>query len=195
MAPEVVREVPNDCQEVGMMSGHQMVGKTVFPVGKSTSDHRTPSDLFMRLSDEVGGFDLDVAASDENHLCDEYYTMENNGLFNLWEGKVWCNPPYNNIQQWVNKARAEVTVGRASVVWMLVPAHTSTQWFQSAFLAANELRFIIGRLDFSGPHSIHNSTAPFPSVLIRFGGDESKSVHIATRQGEVKYFAVELPPL
>ena len=79
---------------------HQFVGKEVFPIGKSTSDHRTPKSLFQNL----GNFQLDVAASKENSLCDRYYTKENNGLNNFWNAKrVWCNPPYNDILKWISK--------------------------------------------------------------------------------------------
>ena len=53
----------------------------------------TPKDLFMSLHN-IFHFDLDVAASKENALCEKYYTEEANALVQEWRGMCWCNPPY-----------------------------------------------------------------------------------------------------
>ncbi len=55
-------------------------------------DWRTPKELFDRLNEEFG-FEYDLAASDENHLCPSYYTKENSALNYLWFGSCFCNPP------------------------------------------------------------------------------------------------------
>lgn len=147
-------------------------GKQVFPRGASKPDHRTPMDLFLTLSDEVGGFDLDAAASVDNHLCEFYFTEEDDALKQDWgEGRVWCNPPYSNWGEWAKKALAEVTDGFTNEVWMLIPARTETRAFHEyVWGRASEIRFFAGRLNFTGPHSISGSkaNAPFPSVLVKF---------------------------
>lgn len=64
----------------------------------------TPKDFFDRLDAEFG-FTLDACAMPENAKCKTYYTPEQDGLAQPWEGVVWCNPPYGRqIGQWVKKA-------------------------------------------------------------------------------------------
>jgi hypothetical protein len=61
------------------------------------------------------------------------------GLAQPWAGeRVWCNPPYSNIEPWVQKAWAEVVddgagflPGGAELIVMLVPANRCEQgWWQ-----------------------------------------------------------------
>ena len=53
---------------------------------KNESDqYETPQDLFQELDSEFH-FDLDPCASDENHKCDAYYTIQDDGLTPNWGG-------------------------------------------------------------------------------------------------------------
>ena len=64
----------------------------------------TPQDLFDKLNAEFH-FDLDVCALPENAKCEKYYTPEDDGLLQPWNGVCWCNPPYGRtIGKWVQKA-------------------------------------------------------------------------------------------
>lgn len=58
--------------------------KVLFTQGKS-DEWSTPLDVFNKLNDEFN-FTLDPCASDQNHLCDRYYTMADNGLEKDWGG-------------------------------------------------------------------------------------------------------------
>ena len=135
------------------------------------ADWETPRDLFDRL-DAFWNFDLDAAASDENHLCADYFTRETDGLAHSWEGhRVWCNPPYGrDISLWVEKAYTETRDGRTCVI-MLVPARTDTRWYHDYVQGkAAEVKFLRGRLKFTLGGVVQNS-APFPSMLVRWGGE------------------------
>jgi phage N-6-adenine-methyltransferase len=57
----------------------------------------TPPEVFNPLNDEFH-FVLDVCASDLNHKCDEYFTMEDDCFRQSWvrEGYFWMNPEYGN---------------------------------------------------------------------------------------------------
>lgn len=114
------------------------------------TDWETPRDLFERLN-AFWQFDLDVAASDANHLCDDYYTKETDGLAHSWAGRrVWCNPPYGKqIAEWVRKSYEETRDGRTLVI-MLVPARTDTRWYHDYIQGkAAEVKFIRGRLKYT----------------------------------------------
>lgn len=55
-----------------------------------------------------------------------------------------------------------------TVVAMLLPVRTDTKWFQQYVLHRAEVRFINGRLRFSGA----KENAPFPSMIVIYRGPE-----------------------
>jgi phage N-6-adenine-methyltransferase len=65
----------------------------------------TPIAFFQKLNMEFG-FTLDPCATDENAKCKKYYTKEQDGLVQNWDGEiVFCNPPYGReVLAWVEKA-------------------------------------------------------------------------------------------
>ena len=75
------------------------------------------------------------------------------------------NPPYGReISLWVRKAY-ESSLEAGTVVVCLLPARTDTKWWHDYVIAhAAAIRFIRGRLRFSG-----RGPAPFPSALVVFG--------------------------
>ena len=126
----------------------------------------TPQDLFDKLNAEFH-FDLDVCALPENAKCEKYYTPEDDGLSQPWNGICWCNPPYGRtIGKWVQKAY-ETFAGGGTVV-MLLPARTDTKWFHEYIYNKAEIRFIKGRLKFGNSKNV----APFPSMIVVFDGKE-----------------------
>ena len=81
-----------------------MSGFTSGMKSSATPEWSTPRDLFDELDAEFH-FDLDVASTDENALCEKHYTKDDDGLANEWTGSVWCNPPYGReIGKWMRKA-------------------------------------------------------------------------------------------
>ena len=122
----------------------------------------TPQDFFDDLDLEFH-FDLDVCALPKNAKCGRYYTPEEDGLAQPWEGTCWLNPPYGReIGRWVKKA-ADSATGGATVV-MLLPARTDTRWFHDYIYGKAEIRFVKGRLKFGGA----KNSAPFPSMVVVF---------------------------
>lgn len=133
-----------------------------------TDEWLTPVSLFEHWN-EVCNFTLDAASTDENALCEKHYTKETDGLSQSWKNeRVWCNPPYSEVNKWVDKALSETRgydCGSTFVV-MLLPSRTDTQWFENIYKRYDiSIKFIRGRLRFSGC----NSSAPFASILVVFG--------------------------
>lgn len=137
-------------------------------------DRRTPRTLFDPLNVEFE-FTLDAAASEENTLCDHYYSIESDGLTSPWyDHSVWLNPPYSDLRPWVEKARDEMALadGPRTVV-MLLPANRTEQgWWQDVIEPARragllETRFQRGRLRFDTPD--HDYTAQPKGNRPRFG--------------------------
>ena len=127
----------------------------------------TPQEFFDELDQEFH-FDLDVCALPENAKCSRYYSPEQNGLSQPWDGVCWCNPPYGReIGKWVQKGFF-ASVSGATVV-MLLPARTDTKWFHEYIYGKAEVRFIKGRLKFGG----NKNSAPFPSMVVVFRRKEA----------------------
>lgn len=125
----------------------------------------TPQEFFDKWND-VFEFDLDAAATPENAKAPKFYTVEDDGLAQPWEGAVWCNPPYGRqIGKWVEKAYSEAIKHGAAVV-MLIPAKTETRWWHDYVTKASEIHFVKGRIQF-GDSGVN---APFPSAVVVFGG-------------------------
>lgn len=95
-----------------------------------TVEWETPQWLFDELSDVYGGFTLDPCATQQNAKCERFFTREQDGLKQPWEGKVFCNPPYGReIGRWVGKAY-DASLSGALVVCLL-PARTDTRWWHT----------------------------------------------------------------
>ena len=91
-----------------------------------TDKWATPQAFFDELNREFA-FDLDVCALPENAKTARYYTPDEDGLTQPWEGVVWCNPPYGRqIGRWVE--RAFLAGASGTTVVMLLPARTDTKW-------------------------------------------------------------------
>lgn len=127
-----------------------------------TDEWATPQYLFDQLDAEFH-FDLDPAATDENHKCERYFTKADDGLKKSWGGqRVFCNPPYGRqIGKWVEKGYREAQKPNTTVV-MLLPARTGNGWFHDNILGKAEIRYIRGRLRFGGV----NQNAPFDSMIV-----------------------------
>lgn len=128
----------------------------------------TPQDFYDELNAEFG-FTLDPCADDSNHKCNKYYTEEDDGLLQDWEGEiVFCNPPYGKaIKDWVRKAYIEGCKPNTTVV-MLIPARTDTIYFHKYIYHKAEIRFLKGRLKFGNS----KNSAPFPSMVVVYRGPE-----------------------
>ena len=128
----------------------------------SNSDEwETPRELFASLNKRFK-FTLDPCSTIENHLCNKYYTKEENGLCKSWKGEtVFVNPPYSKIKQWVEKCYKEYETNGTTIV-MLIPSRTDTRYFHEYIYHKSEIQFIKGRLHFSNS----KNSAPFPSMIV-----------------------------
>lgn len=137
------------------------------------NDFWTPKEVFNALDKRFGPFEIDLAASDENHLVTKYFTIEDNALEMEWDGTAWCNPPYvkqadgSSVKDWVTKARESVIDGEAFRIVMLIPAYTSNYyWHTEIFPFASHLVFFRARLDFGGPYRRAGGASRQPSVAV-----------------------------
>lgn len=133
------------------------------------SDWSTPSDLFAALDAEFS-FQLDVCATSQTAKCETFFTREDDGLTQRWNGSCFMNPPYGDeIPKWIEKAWHSSQEG-ATVV-CLVPARVDTGWWWT-YCRYGEVRFLRGRLKFDNAES----GAPFPSAVVVFDKQRDPNV-------------------
>ena len=141
---------------------------TVKGIFSNKSDEwRTPSSFFEHWNG-ICNFTLDAASTDENALCEKHYTKETDGLAQSWNNeRVWCNPPYSEVEKWIDKAIKETqSYNSNTFVVMLLPSRTDTAWFEKVYNTFDiSVKFIRGRLRFNDC----KQNAPCPSVLVVFG--------------------------
>ena len=126
------------------------------------TEWETPQALFDILN-EATHFTVDVAASEKNTKCTKFYSKEQSGLEQSWKDEVvWCNPPYDDIETWVNKALNS----QARVVIMLLPARMGSSWALKAFYHVARFVFIRGRVQFVPPEGVQASSNAEDSMLL-----------------------------
>lgn len=142
---------------------------------KNGRNHQaTPRGAFEWANDRWGPFSLDAAASEWNAKCDRYYSEKDDALTQEWTGRVWCNPPWSNIQPFVEKAIDAVFYSMtAEIVVMLLPVRGGLKWTEMVRRFAEE-RPIRGRLKFDPP----------PGEESGSGGFEASSFYVFERPVE-----------
>jgi phage N-6-adenine-methyltransferase len=141
------------------------------------NDWNTPRALFDVCDREVGMFDIDAAATNNNKVIGPYIGPDHDdpqyrdALAIDWNERmdvianVWLNPPYSLIKPFMAKC---VEQSKNCVIWALVPARTDTRWWWDSALKAIQIRFLPGRLRFEIPGKA-SAGAPFPSAIVIFG--------------------------
>ena len=156
----------------------QQVGKrgALDPV----DDRGTDPEFYAAVDLRLGPFTLDAAAAPHNAKCETYFTIEDDSLKQSWAGhKVWCNPPYSNLAEWVLKAWEELP-GTNGIV-MLLPANRVEQgWWQDWIEPFRDrpgsplrIEFLRGRLRFIKPGATDigpNERPPFGCCLAIWEG-------------------------
>lgn len=101
-----------------------------------SNEWATPQDLYNKLNNRYN-FTLDPCSSLENHKCDKFYTIKENGLIQDWSNEVvFCNPPYGReIYDWVKKCYNEHLNGTKIV--LLIPSRTDTKYFHEFLYKKN----------------------------------------------------------
>lgn len=124
-------------------------------------------------------FTIDVAATAENARLPRFWTVEDDALTQSWAGeRVWCNPPYSDIETWVRKAWSEWATQweHPELIVMLLPANRTEQgWWQRQVESVRDrahgslsIEFLPGRMRFlrNGATDIKpNERPPFGCCL------------------------------
>lgn len=136
--------------------------------------------LCMKLAG-VTKWDLDVAADAESHWAAQWYGVEQDGLKQPWWGNVWCNPPFSDIEPWLENTKWELAINPRGDIFvaMLLPANRTEQsWWHRHIEPIRDGRdscftlvthFLPSRVRYGHPGNPRGHGAgspPFASVLL-----------------------------
>lgn len=107
----------------------------------------------IEIIEKLGPFDLDVSAweGDPTRCAARGYTVHDDGLAQEWSGRVWMNPPYSNVEPWMQRL-AEHGDGIA-----LVHVQSCAEWFHKAMQSADTCLLVRHRILFLRPAWIPKS--------------------------------------
>jgi len=125
--------------------------------GAYSDEWYTPDDLVRAL----GPFDLDPCAGPKAHAL-RNVRRPDCGLATEWRGRVWLNPPYSNVHEWLARFASHGD-GVA-----LVNARPETNWFQRLAAGAAAVMWLRGRVQFDKPDGTKSHT-PVGQVLVAYG--------------------------
>lgn len=123
------------------------------------TDWETQPEIFLPLNREFC-FTVDVCATAGNAKCDHFFSPEQNGLNQKWEGMYWMNPPFGSaIEQWVYKAWESAKSGSCTVVSIL-PVRSNNDWWK--LVIDGEVRFLRKKPQFVGA----DGDSMFPCAVV-----------------------------
>ena len=131
---------------------------------KSKQDYTTPRKLMGEIAHRFGiTFTFDLAASAENHRCDEWMDVENDALSVNWEsilqgGVGWLNPPFRSVDPWMEKCKVESCLGARII--SLTLASLGTGWYRNHVEGEAMSLILRERVVFEGQRD------PFPKDLM-----------------------------
>jgi hypothetical protein len=96
---------------------------------------------------------------------------QEDGSKSQWRGRVFCNPPYSKVTEFLKKGLFHLAAGDCEILVYLIPARTDTAWFHD-LCKKGEIRFLRGRLKFGDS----KNSAPFPSMVVIFRQWEMESM-------------------
>jgi len=158
-----------------------------FARSETTKDEwLTPPEIVNAL----GEFDVDPSSPINRPwpTAKKHYTIEDDGLKQVWEGRIWMNPPYGNqIKHWMKKL-SEHGNGIA-----LVFSRTESRWFhQFCWEKATGIFFFKGRISFYHVTGEKAMSATAASCLVAYGSDNAEKIKSAIANGSLQGVYINL---
>lgn len=148
---------------------------------KENDEWYTPAEIIRSL----GEFDLDPATSLEayrlNQSAKHFYTLEEDGLKQPWNGRVWLNPPYSNP---LAKRFLEKMAGHNNGI-ALVFSKIEAKWFHDVVLRhATAVKFLYERTRFFRPDGTKGMQPRNGSMLVAYGIENAVILMSNTLKGK-----------
>ncbi|MFX1453836.1 MAG: DNA N-6-adenine-methyltransferase [Promethearchaeota archaeon] len=144
----------------------------------------TPWNIFelinKRVKKEYGReITIDICASKDNAKHERYYTEKENGLIQDLQGEIaFCNPPFIEIEKWVEKCYKEGLKPNTIVV-ALLRVSPDTEYFHKYVMKADQIWFLKGRVWYL-INGVEKKDTNFASMVVIFTKNERETPFINT---------------
>lgn len=121
-------------RQLARVSRHSVSSREAL-TSSASDEWYTPPDIIALARTVLGNIDLDPASNATAQQwiqAEHHFTLKENGLEQVWNGRVWLNPPYGQqIGAWTEKAVSEYQQGRVRAALLLVRPAVGSAWYQS----------------------------------------------------------------
>ena len=157
-------------------------------------EYYTPTIYIVAARRALGGIDLDPASSPLANLtvqANAIFTKTKSGLDYSWNGRVWLNPPYSLMEEFVAKLLEECRAGRVQEAILCANANgMETRWYDTLWRYPFNAQCIpTRRPDFKAGQDVHenaNSSSSKNTAFIYIGhGRQNEFVREFRRFGRV----------
>ena len=164
------------------------------PHGDSDSpvEWYTPPEFIEMARMVLGEIDLDPAS---NALAQtwikagRHFTVEDDGLAQAWEGKVWCNPPYGRqVNKWLEKAIASYESGDVEAAILLLN-RTGAAWYRQLKKKVNAVCEVDTRIAFLDANGHKQSSPRYYNNFLYLGKDVERFKQVFQVVGDVTELA------
>ena len=129
----------------------------------------TPAWIIEAARTAMGSIDCDPASSstaNQTVKAETFFTAEDDGLGNRWDGNVWLNPPYSKelIGRFVEGVIERYHAGEVRQACVLVNNATETIWGQALIEASAAVCFLNSRVKFLRPDG--STGAPLQGQMV-----------------------------
>jgi len=171
-------------------------GRLLFPdlldpkqldAGDASDGWYTPPHLIAAARLVLGAIDVDpatCAAAQAVVQAATWYTEVENGLIQVWRGRLWLNPPYSAPTAWTDKALGHYRAGDVPAALILTNSYTETGWWQRLATAGTML-FFAGRQQFWHPDKASGSNRT-GQTLCYLGPDAARFRAVFGRYGMIR---------
>lgn len=145
-------------------------------MGKLSDSYRTPPWLFKWLDSEYD-FEFDICASDDNHLCEKYYTEYRQYNDRDWSelGSIgFCNPPFSHGQKELalENAYRNMVENKVASVFVIPCDIANDFWRTHIYEKATRMISMVGRVKFCDPITSEETKHGLGIAVVEFMPEE-----------------------
>jgi len=132
--------------------------------GRSKQDYGTPRVFLDAVERRFGAIGFDLAAREDNKICQRFYSPEENSLTQDWSlpdvRVAFLNPEFADIGPWAKKVSECRLLSRWTL--MLVPASIDAHWYRD---------HVLGQMMVGGIPRVQfvDTNASYPKALMLCG--------------------------
>lgn len=159
---------------------------TIANVWTGDQESYTPELYIEAARTVMGSIDCDPASNEmaqKTVKAGVFFTKENDGLKQKWEGNIFLNPPYSHpeVSQFVDKLLSELSDGQQAI--LLTNNNTDTVFFHKAIRQSTALCFTKGRISFYKADGETKTSPTNGQTFFYFGSNIDSFVQVFSEFG------------